>query len=111
MANITADQDAALRQQLGVLHLALREAGIRSLLIGRRSLHLTRRARAPAQLQRPYLVVFGPDGNPSRRLWVTMDDKPDAAYYWRDDRGTAQQVHDPADAATAIAASVSVPRG
>jgi hypothetical protein len=109
MANITADQDAALRQQLGVLHLALREAGIRSLLIGRRSLHLTRRTRSPAQRQQPYLVVFGPDSNPSRRLWVTTDDQPDPAFYWHDDRGTAQPVLGSADAAAAIAAIVNVP--
>lgn len=104
MTSITADQDAALRQQLGVLHLALHEAGIRSWLVGRRSLTLTRRARVPAQPQRPYLVVFGPDSDPFRRLWVRIDGEPGSSFCWASDRGMAHPVLDPADAATAIAA-------
>src|SRR5450759_5674056 len=102
MASITADQDAALRRQLAVLHVALREAGIRSLLVGRHSLHLTQGVWGPAQRQSPYLVVFVPNGEPGRRLRVTVDGGPGAAFCWPDDRGLVRPVLDPADAVTAI---------
>ena len=109
MTYITDHQDAAQREQLGLLQLALHDAGIRSLVVGRHSLSLVHGRMRPPQRQSPYLVVYDPEGNLGGRLRVTIDGESGAAFYWVEDRGAVHPVLDAAGAVTAIAAIVNPP--